>query len=144
MKCLFDLSKVSLGRVYRHSSDDLLVVSVKTMSDFEYRTVVGHRVCVGSSKHTLKDPVISEFVVVTTNGKVYHLQNIFGCTPIPNDPNGLWQATYDYTEDDGFHILGHEFNKYLWEQIKDDLPLTKDEFLAFFEPETAKKISSET
>ena len=143
MKCLFDLSKVSLGRVYRHGKDDLLVISVKTISDFEFRTVVQHRVCVGSSKHTLKDSVISEFIVITKNGKVYHLQNVFDWSPIPNDPNELWQANYEYTETDGKHFLGHELNKYWWDEIKDDLPMTKEEFLSFFDTETAKEISSE-
>ena len=47
---MFDLSKVVLGGVYRYGDTDLLVLSVEKISDFEFKTVMQHGVCVGSSQ----------------------------------------------------------------------------------------------
>ena len=67
----------------------------------------------------------------------------FDWSPILNAPNDLWQAKYEHTETDGKHFIGHDLNKFWWDKIKDDLPMTKDEFLSFFDTESVKKISSE-
>ena len=135
---MFDLSKVVLGCVYRYGDTDLLVLSVEKISDFEFKTVMQHGVCVGSSHVTLKDEVIGSFVVITKDGKMYHLENTFKWYPIQK---GLWKFEYESTKYDDRYTVGHSLTEFWWNKVKDELPMTKADFLAFFEPETAKEIS---
>ena len=135
---MFDLSKVVLGGVYRYGDTDLLVLSVEKISDFEFKTVMQHGVCVGSSHVTLKDEVIGSFVVITKDGKMYHLENNFKWRPLQK---GVWEFEYEETKYNDRYVVGHSLTEFWWNKVKDELPMTKADFLVFFEPETAKEIS---
>lgn len=135
---LFDLSKVALGGVYHYGETDLLVLSVEKISDFGFKTVVQHGVCVGSSHVELKEEVIGSFVVIAKDGKVFHLENEFKWLPIEN---GVWEFEYEATKHSDRYVVGHALTEFWWNKVKEELPMTKEDFLAFFKPETAKEIS---
>lgn len=135
---LFDLSKVALGGVYHYGDTDLLVLSVEKISDFEFKTVMQHGVCVGSSHVELKEEVIGSFVVITKDGKVFHLENEFKWLPLEK---GVWEFEYEATKNSDRYVVGHALTEFWWNKVKEELPMTKEEFLAFFKPEVAKEIS---
>lgn len=133
----FDLSKIVLGGVYHYGETDLLVLSVEKMSEFEsYKPIMQDGVFDGSPHVELKDEVIDSFLVVTKDGKMYHLKNDFEWLPIRM---GLWERVYVDTKQ--ACVVGHTFISYLWNKVKDELPMAKSEFLAFFNPETSKELS---
>lgn len=133
----FDLSKVVLGDVYHHGETDLLVLSVEKMSEFEaFKPIMQNGIFDDSHHIVLKDEVIDSFLVVTKDGKMYHLKNDFEWLPVQM---GLWERVYVDTKQSS--AVGHTFIGYWWNGAKDELPMTKSEFLTFFDPETSKEIA---
>ena len=133
----FDLSKVALGDVYHYGETDLLVLSIEKVSEFEvFKPIMQDGIFDGSPHVVLKDEVIDSFLVTTKDGKMYHLKNDFEWLPIQM---GLWERVYVDTKQSC--VVGHTFISYWWNKMKDEFPMTKAEFLAFFDPETSKEIA---